>query len=257
MAVDSYGGLPEPNGATIYTPGGNSYMNLCGVNPGDTIIVTNVTFLVPGGDGAGNNVFSDNGGQPGFFASPTGLLPYYLPMLAYRPAYSRFQDSRDQNVQSAKGRAAGNSTTPSQFFVDLKSSLYCRWAGEVKVVGGSSPGFAQGSLLISYYWDRAGNRMATPVTTKGFVAHTLTVPNAPPLFGIAATPTRIPIPPGATAVKSPDANASITLDNGTGTYAQNFTTGIDQWQPVSMFQFAYSTLAPGSSNITLVFRVDL
>lgn len=222
---------------------GNQFPSLGCVSAHDRFILKAMTFTHPG---AGSDIVPDDDG--------------YMPHLAYYPGYDRDADPaagaraadempayapRDaREAAEHDGYVFGNDIPVPVIRVDL-GSLFCRWAGNVQIEGGSGPGSPDGDLTITWIWDRpwAQGRVRRPTDPPGFVLHTFTV------WGTAggAAVTR---PAMAETVWSPSGIA-LDLDNGPGTFGQRVTAAVPY--PLGPF----TRIRPAAAADALVFGIRI
>ncbi len=180
----------NPDEVTNYIPGTENFPTLACVAAGDRILPQSVTFAT---EDPFNTVERDADG--------------YLPHLAYYPINDVQTDPRGGLTK--EGAVGSNNSRPTPIRVDL-GPLYCPWAGNVTIEGGTGPGDPYGRLLVSYYWDKPwvertrGTKGRTD--QRGIVLGTLT-------FYSVTGGTQIRRPKLAKAVISPDTR-TIALHYG-------------------------------------------
>lgn len=237
---------------TPYVPGTTQFAamgNQC-VEAGDRVIWTSTAYETLN---AANTVRPD--------------ADHFLPHFVYRPAYSRLQDPDDPTVTTSNPRESvgGNAGGTPAIRVDF-GPLYCPWAGNLQIEGGTGPGAPFGNLLITWLWDRARRdrlkwyevfasimhaavyaqplnpeRMPrVPTNQRGFTRQTLT------FYNIAAG-TRIPRPVCAQSVWTPDAQ-SLALDTGPGSLTA-IAVGSFGW-PIYLGPFTFVTPVAAISVLT-------
>ncbi len=185
-------------GSSTYTPGSTSFPGLQCVAAYDSLVIVGFAFKEPN---ILSNVIPDAAG--------------YMPHLAIRPKpYLGAADPRSQAAAVVAQRfgvpLSGNIANPPPIRVDF-GRVYLPWAADISIEGGDGPGAPYGTLLITYFWDRAPwHREAVPILGPNTVPNQLTVYNQ----GARA---RVMRPACAVDVFTPD-GVDLRLDNGDGTY---------------------------------------
>lgn len=211
--------LDSPKGPNLWryvpafaptAPGGQNFPGIqsadaCGGEAGDTLIITSVRPLASGGD---------------FGPDETGLRPH----LAIYPGSNQVADpnhvargnyGQEDKLTAIPGWPWGNDENPACLRVDL-GTVYLRWGcGSIQVEGGSGPGGDEGTLIITYLWDRPKilrDRAGWSLVVPPPITHRLTLYSLPRLRTIDR-------PAGATRIWTPDATI---IRGNTGTSSVNF-----------------------------------
>jgi hypothetical protein len=90
----------------------------------------------------------------------------YMPHMVFRPTYGRVKDPRTFPTENDVEQSFGNDSYPPEIRMDL-GDFYAPYAGEFSIEGGSGPGGPEGTLLISWVWDRPAAKRS------GFMAQLL------------------------------------------------------------------------------------